>query len=685
MSEPPPFVVDSEDESSRSPTRLSSTSSTLSREESDGDRIRASPIATRPRSALWSHVTLLNTPAPNGSARSRMYECKHCQRRVSVTTVSNVEQHLRVRHRSVERSAPFVASSQRTLHVDRSSYLNVIRGVHRVVMNFAVQLKPFSEVNCPTFRALADHMPVHDRRALRKSTVELAKELKHKFLLKKKGGHCSIGVDGGKVFNSYMAVAIAFPGESPILHCMERYSDIAETEGPQKGSVTSASVGKFLTKVTSELKGEYDITTTAVCADNAAVMQAENAHVKDVLHVRCGAHITNLVAQDVKEGTWIGEVYNRAVAIRAEADASIRLPKMVLTRWNCLLRLIEDILKKHADPKFDFSISEDDEALFTRGVENLRPLLVLTDRMQSDSSTLFDALVGMSSLLEASSFDNDFGNMMEVSIKNPNRECMFKQDYLLMLTLLCPGCERFNLNQELRDKCLSLLLASKALFSPSATEAAIASEFNNLIRAGRDAPMGPVDIDSYRNYWSERKGEYPNLFHAVERLLTIIPSEAAVERVFSIVKRCLTMFRKSMHDDVLVAQVQLKTLYHALWNRSGLYQKVSQESASDSDDEPNIVEESLRKNTMTQTLLNTLVGYFNTTVVPKRLSLHTPNTCKYCSEKIYNHKDGREKRYVVCCKCKGVVSVACVGCAPGDEAELAQRTDWKCRNCVVGN
>lgn len=465
---------------------------------------------------------------------------------------------------------------------------------------------------------------------------------------------------------------------APILYDMPYSESLVATEGPDEGKLNAAAIGRHLKAVVKSLEENHGITVTAVCADNASVMQAEAATVPGTLHVRCGAHIVNLVAQDLKKDSWIETVHERAVTILNNSPDKIRLPKMVATRWNCLLRLVENILKKDESAQHDFQIDDDDRALFHRAVENLRPLLACTNALQSDSATLFDGFVAFSSLVSAAGSDTDFGKLIKISLEKPERKCMFNQDYLLLFTFLCPGCNRFELGTTLVTKCISVFQQTTSLFPKSTKPETINAEVWECVGAGRDEAHPSVDVDVFRNYWRERSVHYPNLYHAVESLLRVVPSEASVERIFSLLGNCMSSTRTRAAHEGIFAQMQLKTLYSNMWPKTK-----NDESSSSSDEEEleklDPAEKAVIKGCIDECTLNAMAAYLKSGVFKPRPKLQGVNTCKYCPLPLYNHA---KQLYVVCSVCKGVVSVECVGYPEGGAEELAARKNWKCRICM---
>lgn len=650
----------------------------------------ASPGARTPSretaqaNTLWSHVTLISEKGDETANKVKVCKCNHCKQEIKVFSVSNIRSHLTgSKHLPVDVSQPFSKEKKKISilskigkPIDRYSYENVVIGGDRIVMNFATLCRPFIQVEHETtkkYNSDGRKFEINDRHKLRDRTVEYSPILLKKRLDLFKGQECTLAVDGGTVHRKYLGCTLCFEGTRPILFELKNYENLKIKEGDDEGKVTSEAIGLTLRSIRDDLQHNYDITVTAVVADNAAVMQAGQATIPGTLHVRCAAHIINLVAQDLKKLTWISDVHDKAVAIAQ--SAKVKLPKMILTRWNWLLRLIIAILKKASIPNSGIALSDDDTAEFERAVQNLRPLLTLTDALQCDTATLWDGFVAFSALLHCSGTDSDFGNLVSVSIQKDLRECMFQQDYMVLLMFLAPGCRRWEIKRDIIERVESVLTNAMSLFPPSATPHHIRSELRNLQSAGADKHIGNITKEIYLEYWNSAAKKYPNLCCCVVSLLKIAPSEASVERIFSILKHTFTDNRTNAMDIAIFSQIQLKTVYENWWVAGKKRLREEDDGYFDDEDAESIVGVSCVSGAMMLTLLD----YFNSGVVIRRLKIQPTSTCKYCTKPTYNHDD---QRVVVCCICKGRVAVECVGCAYENRDSLASCKTWDCRDCV---
>ena len=204
-----------------------------------------------------------------------------------------------------------------------------------------------------------------------------------------------------------VAHTICTPGNSFFLNAVA-------TEAMEKSAANCAVLAEDAMALA---KQEYDVEVTGICTDNAAAMN----RMRDILKESqpnletwgCSSHLLNLLGQDVTPDNVIGHVvkvqkhfrnHHREGALLKAEPNTVKPELPCATRWSSQIGCIGSYLKNRAAyikvcedlERPDEAIRRivNDYALYRSAkdlMEQLQPIRVALDRLQSDSATIADA------------------------------------------------------------------------------------------------------------------------------------------------------------------------------------------------------------------------------------------------------------------------------------------------------
>lgn len=458
---------------------------------------------------------------------------------------------------------------------------------------------PFRIVEKYFFRmAFGDKLGCASRKTLRNTIYELGEKKLDVLLdmLKAEGKTAgSICYDAGTIWARFLAFTLHVPGFPPIM--VRIVCDILIEDG----RLTSENIAKELVKLIAIL-GEKGFNIISVIADNAANMHATviKEAIGAALKLRCFPHVLQLCVRDAigartkknddgdseaeddaeYENAWMEDEFDEAFPADSRAgdvaagiigfkeiDLLIRrlcrekkrlgskcvlTVSLVATRWKAKYDLVVQAEKNWAA----FLLQSDkftgaDLHVVKRAIAVLEPFAIWTDLTQGDSSSTFDSLLVISKFRDAASKRDATGEMMhKVFMK---RESMLFNDAHLVVCFFAPWLKRGgpvasrSVPPGVADRVFKIIEG----FVGFENFAGALSDEIERFKCSPPTPLPYISGDTitlrlYLIQIEEFLRNFPIILSIVHAVATAPPSEASVEREFSICKQQLSRWRARM-------------------------------------------------------------------------------------------------------------------------------------------
>ena len=260
--------------------------------------------------------------------------------------------------------------------------------------------------------------------------------------------------------------------------------------------------------------------------DEESVATAEKlrlAYAGEIPHVlRCAAHVIQLIANS-SNGYW-GAVLDTAKAILNTVRSS-RRPND--TRWSTKYVAVEDVLEKYSE-----HLSPSEKIQFRNTLELLRPAFLATNYIQREDATLWDAICAYSYLHDAYADRATLSQEQAVRFAAMKRQVKTRVEfvadsYYLVLSYFAPWTNRSAIRINVRAAVCDVIL----FVDP---EAETAGYLRSVPPPARSEIPGT--LAAFVEWITDALDEWPRMRDAVIRIAHICPTEASVERAFSMMK-----------------------------------------------------------------------------------------------------------------------------------------------------
>jgi hypothetical protein len=278
--------------------------------------------------------------------------------------------------------------------------------------------------------------------------------------------------------------------------------------------------------------------------DTAIVaLERASANGHRILPQRCEAHTSQLIVDDLLKGPFA----NYIAPFRDPNKNYVKLTQKtpVATRWNSTFEAIDDIVKhKKAEMKND----TDHTSLQTLA-NLLRPFALMTNTLQSDDAGLWQMFAALQKLLRH--FVQDSADHQAVRRALAIRAPMLISPALLVLAWMAPNLPRQQVSAEhaaTAIACHALLLGDAFplanAYRPVVTLEKISK--SSFVARMPQPTASSIDVEV---------AQFEANADLAKRLLSIAPTEASVERVFSALKINVSRLRTRCNPKTAVSQV----------------------------------------------------------------------------------------------------------------------------------
>jgi hypothetical protein len=378
---------------------------------------------------------------------------------------------------------------------------------------------------------------------------------KHLALKKKLPLVGTLAIDVGTNQKRYLAYVVIIGGRA-VFYDMTYDADVG-------GRFTIQEVRKDVVKRMAELEARHGIKVVAVVADNASNMQGiavkhdtdepDSDELKAIpILIRCACHALQLVVHKLRP------LWNVAfeAAEQAVQAANVRVSANE-TRWSSSFNVIVAALDRAAEHLNEDMIRECHGA-----VELLAPFWQTTDFLQGDKATLKDAFTAFESLrvhfdeLAAAQNDSALGRARQSAFLEASAELQKRLEIhcnrpFVIVALLAPCVCAVDYLEAFEETVKTL-----ALVDPN-----IAAELHTVM----EMPFARQDSCTwaqYEEHIDQCVSIYcPKLATFIRGLLNASPSEAAVERLFSLLGRQLTKLQNQTKSTTVVAKLRVAAGY----------------------------------------------------------------------------------------------------------------------------
>ena len=590
----------------------------------------------------------------------------------------------------------------------------------------------FRLVQCEHFRRACCVRITNPKTLAKRMIVVHAAKLKER-LDSMKGETVTLAYDSGTVWRRWLAVMVISPNHPPFL------VGLLNAASFEDGSLRTHNVKAYL-QDRCELLKEHGVRAVALVADNAGNMQG--ARINGTLQTRCAAHIIALMVADITsaEECWLHNTVKLAEAIYSKYRKSANLPAPAETRWNSTYRLMLAILVKLENARGEakkapkrmretvvdvdaigldtcvdadreeeeeeeeeegqsddgegvenddnpFMVDEDTEAQLTRACAILSPFHTATNFLQSNSATVFDAVIVFGTFLECYSYSwgdredpeskEDDYVILEHTLEKDIRKPMLCQDAYLIIAYFHPGTpvERFPSAMSTRLFAgVKTAVQSLGELAPNGINALLEDISRHDTGGAPTTNVQNFTRKSYLEYW--KATPYAELTAFLEVLTGCAASEACVERVFSELKFVFRSNRSRSRDQTIAAQCSLKSL---------LIRPAKEKPLQGGERfEGNHIADVMKSREASFPAMSRILEYFPglDKAPPKPKVGPAQGACKMCSKFIWQHSDPNAS-VLRCSKCYGVYVKGCLKLRDFDSivARCENGIPWLCSTC----
>jgi hypothetical protein len=389
---------------------------------------------------------------------------------------------------------------------------------------------PLQRCEDKCFQAANPLLP-HSAKTLRTRIIEHADKCQVEQLKLRSGKTCTIAIDGGTIWNKYLAVVCLVHGLSPlVVACVPCETMTAEWTIAQ------------LKTIMAKLK-EKHIIPIALVADNASNMQATLAGFP-LLKQRCLAHSIQLCVND----TFGAHEPLKAVweTVRTILRAN-NISEPPITRWSGKYLALQTIFKKKLDiSSLDVTMTGKLQQAGTA----LERFYIATNLAQSNKATMITHCAVLEMLFQ-SKRDDSFSRALSAAVSK--RHAFLLTDAVLVAAYFHPGLKRANLPHRAKDAVFAIV---RTIMKDIAGVEVLNewSEFKVTMLAGVP-PDRKLNTEQYVQFWSNQEVAYPSLAPAIIKIVTTNPTEAECERAFSTCKFAFPRLRKQAGGDLVEATV----------------------------------------------------------------------------------------------------------------------------------
>lgn len=529
----------------------------------------------------------------------------------------NMKSHLKLVHGITEDCA-IVKEKQQAAQTQSQSRLNFQKNKFNQLELEALAcceaFRPFNWVEHAFFR-MAFNPVIRTAETLQEQVEQLAFRLREEAIQALRGKPCTLCFDAGTVWKRYIVFAVRAPNIRPIvlgaIHDAEFNVDywqfkelgiepaVVPDLDKKRGELSAENVAKVLHNFSDDFK-RRQISLVATVADNASNMQADDCHIPGVLSLRCTPHVINLLAKSTISGCFIKDLVDEIQSLQ------VNVPKVVPTRWNAELRLLLWAFK-HFNALMrvapTWTIRKKDE--IGLAIKLLKPFMWSTMFCQKMDASLFDTLVAHSilhnffSIIGQSRPDTptaDFARSYSNAERVGERETYWITPAIILLCFFAPNVHRMKFSYETYDFVREIVAELRHLaYGQCGKESASDTVELNFYQFKQTPPplldQDEITKEDYVKYWTELLPIYPRLALIILFVLDAVPTEADVERMFSLLKFGIPRYRTTLEarhvsNQLLVksvidfANVEISTKYFEDGSDSGSDEEVEERQAA---------------------------------------------------------------------------------------------------------
>lgn len=480
--------------------------------------------------------------------------------------------------------------------------------------------------------------------------------MRFKEALKKLAGRSvTIAVDGGTIWNKYLAIVALSYGVRPlVIRCV-----------PCEERMTADWIANAVMSVIDLLR-EHNVLPLMYVADNASNMQSA-ANSLPLMPQRCLAHSIQLCVNDAFSLEPYSTVWTTVKALLRENNLS----EPPLTRWSGKYLSMTKLMQGNYTVG---SVNTDEYQALLPASRALKSFYTATQIVQANNATIVSAAAVIHSLLNLRPSGARDTYTRALSAATANRKEFLITDAVLVIAFFHPGTKRGALDASVKDHVWKIV---RTVFKVIAGDA-VMNEWTRM----RIAPPRPVDsmniinTKSYVSYWADQSNVYPAIAHAVTRIAELNPTEAECERAFSSCKFAFPRLRASSGGDLVEATVVGNSA--VAFNFDHVFENEVREIV-DADEEPQV------DATLTGKDALNLIEAWSTFNAPgierhERRQRRDNGNCGECGKGEDDHLP--DAKWVRCAACTIWFAFECVGINPEDEALVRAQESWNCNDCL---
>lgn len=344
---------------------------------------------------------------------------------------------------------------------------------------------------------------------------------------------------------------------------------------------------------------ENELNLIAITTDNETLMKSTCKELTKIfpflLSIPCAAHLIQLCLKNICESSKFKDMINNIIILLNEFRSNkqnriklfnlqlkdnnkepLKLIHPTLTRWSSIISATERILKlkTYIDKIFTYDAKFWTELNFF--YDSVKEIKNYTDVIQKDDSSLYTVLECFDKMLTFYSSDtsNNF-----IDIVNIIKQYWLKyidQNLMNLTKLFCFEIIKRPEKQLMQfvETWGTLYLKKNNLvdnYDDNHVQKIISSQFNRLLIRQKEFSKLEIMLIETKNeegndnkvyisklVWGKLFTDCYELANIALAILSICPSEACVERSFSILSNVHTLERNKMHDDLIDAELSIK-------------------------------------------------------------------------------------------------------------------------------
>lgn len=583
---------------------------------------------------------------PNGSIKCslRSDEGVVCGKTYPVKHTTNAIYHLRTVHHLTEESPEVRAKLARGM---RQQTLNLEGPVLSVREQEAVALSdtflPFNVVESKEFRK-AFRPTMLTAESVRNTTLEVAERFRNEAIRKYHGRPVTLALDVGTIYERYVVICLVNKDVGSFV-----FGGVSDEEfglGGWEPRMTAVNVER-LVSMTCEDLAQRGVPVVATVADNAANMQTEGYRVEGRCHLRCLSHSIQLVAHDFIEQRFTGAV----AAANSLRERHREIPAPVVTRWNSTLRMLRHIVRH----KLHLELPLRQQVEIDTAIRALLPLQVATDISQADGATLFSSFEALAVLL---------GDAELLGFVGARADKLISPE-MMVLAFFAPMTQRHQLGEGVHNFVSRELdrlrnIAVVAIGEETLTDS-IDAEWARFSVGGPPPKPAAQTTPAIVQHFVGMAVRFPRLACVLLSLGTCCPSEACVERAFSLMKNLVGAHRNRLLPQNAMAQLVVAS-----------YLRLAPPAPA--------AEHEVGISRAVEFVVRHMVALETPAVAGRKRTRAATSTCSLCDRPFSAHPTADS---VECSGCGGWVGFSCAGIPLHLAGTVRNLPQWFCPVCAA--